>query len=81
MNVPLNQYRTVSQLCAGQQADVVGMAVSEKIQERLAGLGLNMGARFSLIQGGGGVPFILAVDETRVAMGKELAEKIYIKCV
>lgn len=77
----LKEYNTVSQLIPGDVADIVGALLPDKILERLAGMGLNMGARFSLIQGDHWNPFIVAVDETRIALGRELAEKIYVKKV
>lgn len=77
----LKEYNTVSQLSPGDVADIVGALLPDKILERLAGMGLNMGARFSLIQGDRWNPYVVAVDETRIALGRELAEKIYVKKV
>ena len=62
-------------------ADIVGAALPDKILERLAGMGLNMGARCTLIQGDRWNPYVVAVDETRIALGRELADKIYVKKV
>ena len=75
----IQDYNTVSQLVPGDVADVVGASLSDKILERLAGMGLNMGARCTLIQGDRWNPYVVAVDETRIALGRELAEKIYVK--
>ncbi len=77
----IQDYTTVSQLSPGDSADVVGAALPDKILERLAGMGLNMGARCTLIQGNRWNPYVVAVDETRIALGRELAEKIYVKKV
>ena len=75
----IQDYNTISQLSPGDVADVVGAALPDKTLERLAGMGLNMGARCTLIQGNRWNPYIVAVDETRIALGRELAEKIYVK--
>ena len=75
----IQDYNTVSQLAPGDAADVVGAALPDKILERLAGMGLNMGARCTLIQGDRWNPYIIAVDETRIALGRDLADKIYVK--
>ena len=77
----IKDYNTVSQLNPGDVADVVGATLPDKILERLAGMGLNMGARCTLIQGARWNPYVVAVDETRIALGRELAEKIYVKKV
>ena len=77
----INDYNTISQLTPGDVADIVGASLPDKILERLAGMGLNMGARFTLIQGNRWNPYIVAVDETRIALGRELSEKIYVKKV
>ncbi len=77
----IQDYNTVSQLIPGDVADVVGASLPDKILERLAGMGLNMGARCTLIQGNRWNPYIVAVDETRIALGREMAEKIYVKKV
>lgn len=75
----IQDYNTVSQLTPGEAADVVGATLPDKILERLAGMGLNMGARCTLIQGDRWNPYIIAVDETRIALGRDLADKIYVK--
>ena len=75
----IKDYNTVSQLSPGDVADVVGASLSDKILERLAGMGLNMGARCTLIQGDRWNPYVVAVDETRIALGRELADNIYVK--
>ena len=77
----IQDYNTISQLSPGDVADVVGATLSDKVLERLAGMGLNMGARCTLIQGHRWNPYVVAVDETRIALGRELAEKIYVKKV
>lgn len=77
----IQEYNTVSQLSPGDVADIVGATLPDKILERLAGMGLNMGARFTLIQGNRWNPYVVAVDETRIALGRELADKIYVKKV
>ncbi len=75
----LEPQNNVCDLSSGQTADIIGMELPDKIQERLAGLGLNLGARFVLIQGGNGTPYVLAADETRIAIGADLADKIFVK--
>lgn len=79
--ITIQDYTTVSQLNPKDAADVVGAALPDKILERLAGMGLNMGARCTLIQGDRWNPYIVAVDETRIVLGRELADKIYVKKV
>ncbi len=65
---------------AGQVGTIVDMNAENDLQGRLMGLGLFVGTRFRLLQGGGfAKPVLLAVGETRIALGPEIARTILVE--
>ncbi len=57
------------------------MTAGPDLQGRLMGMGLFVGTRFQLLQGGcaSTKPLILAVGETRIALGPEIARMIVVE--
>jgi len=58
-------------------ARVVSIRAGHTLTERLAGLGLRPGAEVSVLHDNGG-PLLLAVGETRVALGRGMAHKVLV---
>ena len=67
----------ITRLNPGQRGQISSMKLPETIQEHLSGLGLNLGAEFTVIQGSAKTPWIIAVDQTRIALGNDLAANIF----
>jgi len=66
----------------GLHGTVVDVTADAELQGRLMGMGLVVGTRFQLVRSGGttqGIPFLLAVGETRIAFGSEIAEMILVE--
>ena len=60
---------------------IVDMNAEPELLGRLMGMGLFAGTRFRLLQGGNSQrkPLLLAVGETRIALGPEIAETILVE--
>lgn len=65
----------------GESGTVVDMNTEPELQGRLMGMGLFTGTRFKLLQGGNSSrkPLLLAVGETRIVIGPEIAETILVE--
>lgn len=72
----------LSRFPTGASGTIVDMNADPELQGRLMGLGLFVGTRFRLIQGGGeslGKPLLLAIGETRIALGPDIAGTILVE--
>ena len=58
---------------------IVSIDTDNDLQSRLMGLGLFVGIRFRLLQGGNASPLILAVGDTRIVLGHELGRRIQVE--
>ena len=66
---------------SGFHGTVVEMSTDAELQGRLMGMGLFIGTRFQLLRGGATtskLPFLLAIDETRIALDPEIAKTILV---
>jgi ferrous iron transport protein A len=77
---------SLSRFPNGLHGTIVDVKADAKLHGRLMGLGLFVGTRFQLLQGGinsntatGPLPFIIAIGETRIAIGREIAEMILVE--
>lgn len=71
--VPLRALR------AGETATVLAIRVGNELLGQLMGMGLFAGTTVTVLQGGGRKPTLLSFGETRVALGHELAEAIFVE--
>ena len=69
----------LSDFPVGGVGTVVAVNVENELQGRLMGMGLFVGARFHLIQGGNGFPLLLAIGDTRLALGCEIGRCILVE--
>ena len=65
----------------GAAGTVVDINTETELQGRLMGMGLFVGVRFRLLQGGNGShkPLLLAIGDTRIALGCELGRCILVE--
>lgn len=66
--------RPVASLGAGESATIVASDLPRELAERLLGMGLCIGSRITRL--GSGEPVRLALGETRLAIGKDLAAQV-----
>ena len=72
----------LSQFSDGLHGTVVDVIADAELQGCLMGMGLFVGTRFQLLRSGGvarNVPFVLAIGETRIALGHEIANMILVE--
>ena len=72
--------RSLNQLKPGEKAQVVALAGGRSFQDRLVGMGLNVGSPVELIRSpnGRGGPALVAIGETRLAIGHGMVSKIIV---
>ncbi|MDR3181639.1 MAG: ferrous iron transport protein A [Planctomycetaceae bacterium] len=65
----------------GSHGTIVEIVAEPELQGRLMGMGLFAGTRFQLLQGGkqSALPLILAVGDTRIAIGPEIAQNVLVE--
>ena len=65
----------------GGVGTIVDINTENALQGRLMGMGLFAGSRFRLLQGGNASrkPLLLAVGDTRIALGSELGHCILVE--
>ncbi|MDR2346450.1 MAG: ferrous iron transport protein A [Planctomycetaceae bacterium] len=65
----------------GESGTIVDMTADAELQGRLMGMGMFIGTRFKLLQGGlaSRKPILIAIGETRIAIGPEIAQTILVE--
>ena len=66
----------------GSHGTIVNITADAELQGRLMGMGLFVGTRFQLFRSGmrgSRIPFLLAIGETRIAIGYEIANRILVE--
>jgi Fe2+ transport system protein FeoA len=63
------------------RATVVGLNTSNELQGRLMGMGLTVGAKVEVLQGGNGRsrPLLIGVGESRIAIGRDIARMVLVE--
>ena len=64
-----------------QEVKLVSILGGARIKKRLADLGLNVGMTIKVLRRNGGGPMILAVKDSRLALGMGVANKILVENV
>jgi len=62
----------------GKKIRIVSLAGGRGMQQRLTSMGLGPGSEISVIRRGAPGPFIVAVKETRLAIGAGMAQRIMV---
>ena len=66
----------------GLHGTIVDITADAELQGRLMCMGLFIGTRFHLLRSGtmaSQTPFLLAIGETRIAIGHEIANRIFVE--
>jgi Fe2+ transport system protein FeoA len=64
-------------ISSGETVQLITIQGGEKITQRLTALGLTPGVKMFLVQDSGG-PLLIAVRDTRIALGRGLAHKVMV---
>lgn len=64
-----------------KEVRLIAIEGGKKMKKRLADLGLNIGATIKVIRKSGQGPLILAVKESRLAIGDGMASKIIVELI
>ncbi|MBU0728188.1 MAG: transcriptional repressor [Proteobacteria bacterium] len=62
----------------GEEVCIVALEGGKGLQARLASMGLTIGTKLEVINNHASGPFIVAVNETRLALGVDMAQKILV---
>jgi len=62
----------------GRRVRVVGVNAGRGLQARLATMGLVPGTEIDVVQNSGRGPFVIAVKESRLMLGRGMAQKIMV---
>jgi len=69
----------LAMVSSGETVRIVSVEGGQGVRKRLADLGLNLGEVISVIQTNHHGPMILAVKESRLAIGRGVAHKIMVE--
>ncbi len=78
MRMTCNGDLPLSMVGPGQRVKLVEIAAGCKLRRRLIELGLTAGVELEVLQDEGG-PLLLAVYDTRLALGRGMAHKIIVR--
>mgnify|MGYP000871474325 CR=1 FL=1 len=76
---PADRMAPLAQIPAGSRVHLVSVDAGLGLRSRLAALGLITGAELHVIANSLWGPFIVAVRESRIILGRGMAEKIWVK--
>ena len=62
----------------GERLTLVDITAKNGLRHRLTELGLTPGVEFQVLQSQGG-PLLLAIHDSRLAVGREMAQQIWVK--
>ena len=78
MNLLQNDNLPLTMVAPGKRVRLVGIMAGHRLRRRLIELGLTPGVELSVLKGGKG-PLLLAVQDTRLALGCGMAHKIIVR--
>jgi len=71
---------SLSRFPSGWRGTIIDIMADAELQGRLMGMGLFIGTHFQLLQNSTSqMPFLLAIGETRIAIGWDIAERILVE--
>jgi len=65
----------------GARGRLVAVVGGLGLRSRLAAMGLRPGATVRVVHNGGGGPFVVAVGEARIVLGRGMARKVLVETV
>ncbi|MCK4994646.1 MAG: ferrous iron transport protein A [Candidatus Omnitrophica bacterium] len=65
-------------ISCGKKVKIVSIVGGRGVREHLLDVGLNVGVELEVLGQGGSGPFLIAVKETRLAIGQGVARKIMV---
>lgn len=80
MRMARNGTLPLTMVAPGQRVKLVQITAGRRLRHRLTELGLTPGIGLEIIQDQGG-PLLLAVRDTRLALGRGMAHKILVRAV
>lgn len=73
----MNNYAALSSVPVGQPVQLARIDAGRRLKHRLTELGLTPGVTLTIIQKNGG-PILISVRDSRIAIGREMANKIQV---
>jgi ferrous iron transport protein A len=73
----LSNTTILSSISAGQTVQLARIDAGRRLKHRLTELGLTPGVNVTIIQNNGG-PILISVRDSRIAIGREMANKIRV---
>ncbi len=73
----MNNYFSLSSVPVGQPVQLAKIEAGRRLKHRLTELGLTPGVTLTIIQKNGG-PILISVRDSRIAIGREMANKIQV---
>ena len=70
--------KSLSEIEEGASVTVVGIQGGRGIRSRLTAMGLMPGAKITVMRNGGRGPFVICVKNSRMALGRGVADKIMV---
>jgi len=73
-----NGWVVLSSLADGARAHLVRVEAGRGLRSRLTAMGLRPGAEVRVVNNRGAGPFVVAVEGTRIVLGRGMAHKVYV---
>jgi len=70
---------TLAMASPGEEVRLIAIHGGRRMRKRLADLGLNIGMTVRILQRNGHGPLLLAVKDSRLALGRGMAHKIRVE--
>jgi len=72
-------YVRLTQMREGERGIVVDIHGGHRARQRLLGMGIAPGTKIVVVKSGRPGPYIIAIGNTRIALGQGVAEKIIVR--
>ncbi|MCJ7729144.1 MAG: ferrous iron transport protein A [Sedimentisphaerales bacterium] len=70
--------RCLSQVAEGEVVSIVGVAGGRGLRSRLTTMGLLPKTQIKVVRNGGSGPFVISIGNSRMALGRGVADKIMV---
>ncbi|WP_232054704.1 FeoA domain-containing protein [Thermococcus sp. 2319x1] len=72
-------YVQLTQMRDRERGVVVDIQGGHRVRQRLLGMGIAPGTKIFVVKSGNPGPYIIAIGNTRIALGQGVAEKIIVR--